>query len=260
MTIDTREKILEQSLLPKMSHSELRIGGYNKDVNLASPAYQRLRKRSHRLGRPSRISQEQCQILVSPTRNPVRDQLYEAQIKHHKLDIKPRQLQRRLKGCANEDQRYKQAYIQKVLSTANKEKRLEYCQEHKDKSIDNFRQYIFFTDEPHIDPSSMRQGHILRKQGHRYDTENTQQKPEVLGVRIHCAAWCNWHGKAEKLEFDNDENDYIQRPKRPPKPRKTMYESQADYDMCIIEWYATLRLKSSQKGMQWLKSTIQSVF
>lgn len=207
---------------------------------LGSPAYRRLRKRSQHLGRASRISQEQCQMLVSPTRNPVRDQLYEAQIKYHKLNIKPRQLQRRLKACTNKGQRYKQAYIQKVLSVANKRKRLEYCQEHKDKSIDDFWQYVFFTDEAHIDPSSIRQGHILREQGHRYDTENIQQRPELLGVRIHCAAWCNWHQKAKRLEFYNDENDYIQRPKRPPKPRKTMYESQADYDMRILEWQATL--------------------
>jgi hypothetical protein len=34
MTIDRREKILEQLLLPKMSHSELRIEDYN-DLNSA---------------------------------------------------------------------------------------------------------------------------------------------------------------------------------------------------------------------------------
>jgi hypothetical protein len=111
-------------------------------------------------------------MLVSPTRNPVRDQLDEAQIKYHKLDIKPRQLQRRLKACTNKGQRYKQAYIQKILTKANKKKRLEYGQKHKDKSIDDFWQYIFFTDEAHIDPSSMRQGYILRGQGRRYDTGN----------------------------------------------------------------------------------------
>jgi hypothetical protein len=127
-------------------------------------------------------------MLVSPTRNPVRDQLYKAQIKYYKLDIKPRQLQRRLKECTNSGQRYKQAYIQKVLSTANKRKRLEYCQEHKGKSIEDFWQYIIFTDEAYIDPSSIRQGYILREQGHRYDTENIQERPELLGVRIHCTA------------------------------------------------------------------------
>jgi hypothetical protein len=95
-------------------------------------------------------------MLVSPAQNPVRDQLYEAQIKHHKLDIKPYQLQRRLKVYTNKGQRYKQAYIQKVLSQVNRKKRLEYSQEHLGKSINNFWQYIFFTDEAHINPSSMR--------------------------------------------------------------------------------------------------------
>jgi hypothetical protein len=36
-------------------------------------------------------------MLVSPSRNPVRDQLYEAQIEYHRLPIKKRQLQTRLK-------------------------------------------------------------------------------------------------------------------------------------------------------------------
>jgi hypothetical protein len=179
-------------------------------------------------------------MLVSPTQNPVRDQLYEAQIEHHKLDIKPRQLQRRLKACTNKGQRYKQAYIQKVLSKANRKKRLEYGQKHLGKSIDDFWQYIFFTDEAHIDPSSMRQGYILREQGSRYNTENIQERPELSGVRLHVAAWCNWHTKAEKLEFYNNENDYIQKPKRPPKPRKTMYESTEDFESRIREWEASI--------------------
>ena len=112
------------------------------------------------------------------------------------LDIKPRQLQRRLKACTNKDQRYKQAYIQKVLSKANRKERLEYGQKHKDKSIDDFWQYIFFTDEAHIDPSSMRQGYILQEQGRRYDTENIQERPELLGVRLHVTARTTYYNRS----------------------------------------------------------------
>jgi hypothetical protein len=179
-------------------------------------------------------------MLVSPSRNPVRDQLFEAQIQHHNLNVSTRTLQRSLKRDTNGGQRYKQAYIQKKLSKKNRELRVNYGQEHQDKSIDNFWQYIFFTDEAHIDPTSNSQGFILREQGTRNNTENIQERGEKKGVRLHIAGWINWHAKAEKLEFYNDENDFVQRPQRPPKPRKTMYESQADYDMRILEWQASL--------------------
>jgi hypothetical protein len=45
--------------------------------------------------------------------------------------------------------------------------------------------------------------------------------PEKKGTKLHIAAWINWHQKAEKIEFYNDENDYLQPLKRPGKPRKS---------------------------------------
>ena len=53
--------------------------------------------------------------------------------------------------------------------------------------------------------------------------------------------------KAEKLKFYNDENDYIEKPKRPPKPRKTMYESPEEFDTCVLEWTASLPHKKEVK-------------
>ncbi len=207
---------------------------------LGSPAYRRTRKRSSYLGRRSRVSKEQCQMLVSPSRNSVRNQSYEAQIRYHKLGVKKRQLQRRLKACTNGAQMYKQAYIQKEISEKNLKERIKYGQENEDKSVEDHWQFIFFTDEAHIDPSSLRVGTILRERGHRYDPENIQERPEKTGVRLHVAGWVNWHCKALKLEFYNDENDYVQKPKRPPKPRKSKYESEEEYNKRILEWEASI--------------------
>ena len=86
------------------------------------------------------------------------------------------------------------------------------------KGIDDFWQFHFFTDEAHIDPSSQAQGNILREQGTRYATENIQERGEKIGVKLHIAAWINWHEKAPKLEFYNDEEEHVQRPQRPRKP------------------------------------------
>ena len=83
---------------------------------LGSPAYRRTRKLSNHLEKPSYVSDETCKKLVSPSRNPVRDQLYEAQIAHHDLPVKKRQLQNRLRQATKGARRYKQAYIQKKIS------------------------------------------------------------------------------------------------------------------------------------------------
>jgi hypothetical protein len=51
--------------------------------NIGSLAYHHIRKRSKALGRRSRVSKETCKMLVSLSRNPVRDQRLEAQIEYH---------------------------------------------------------------------------------------------------------------------------------------------------------------------------------
>jgi hypothetical protein len=207
---------------------------------LGSPAYRRTRQYSSKLGRPSKLSKESYKMLVSPSRNPVRNQHYEAQIEFHKLDVKPRTIQRNLKRYTEQGQRYKQAYVSKTLSKKNRQERIDYGEEHKDKTIEDFWQYIIFTDEAHIDPTSTLQGYILREEGQRYDSENIQERGEKKGVKLHIAAWINWHKKADKLEFYNDEQDSIIRPKRPPRPRKTMYESEDEFQHRLDEWNASL--------------------
>ena len=63
---------------------------------------------------------------------------------------------------------------------------------------------------------------------------------EKTGVKLYIAAWVNWHAKAEKLEFYNDEEEFTQRPKRPPKLRTRKYESEEEFQARIREWEALL--------------------
>ena len=204
-----------------------------------SPAYRHTRKLSNKLGRPPIVSKEQCQMLVSPSRNPVRDQAYEAQIEFHKLGCKKRSLQARLKACTKGGQRYKQAYVKKEISRQNKRKRVNYGEEHQYKTIHSFWQYIFFSDEAHLDPSSQAQGYILREQGTRIDAENIQERGEKTGVKLHVFAWVNWWGKS-KLYFYHDEEEHIERPPRPPKPRTRKYETNDEFQARLREWEASL--------------------
>ena len=57
---------------------------------LGSPAYRRMRKRSKILGPREKLERIAYKMLVSPSRNPVRDQQYEAQIEYHHLRVAPR--------------------------------------------------------------------------------------------------------------------------------------------------------------------------
>jgi hypothetical protein len=225
------DKSIPKSTASRWLHEREQIG---------SPAYRRSCRRSEILGRRSKVSKDIYKMLVSPSKNKVRDQPYEAQIEFHHLPIKKRALQKGLKKHTNGGQMFKHAFVRKTLSAKNRRERTRYGQEHIGKTVDDFWQYIFFTDEAHIDPSSTAQGYILRERGTRYDTQNIQQRGEKTGVVLHVAAWCNWYKKAEKLEFYNDENDCIQRPKRPPKPRKTMYESTEEFQRRLEEWDASL--------------------
>jgi lipid II:glycine glycyltransferase (peptidoglycan interpeptide bridge formation enzyme) len=75
-------------------------------------------------------------MLVDPKRNPVRDQLYGAQIEYHNLPVQTRQLQRKLREHTRNAKRYKIAFVEKQVSAKNKEERAEYRKEHLGKTIE----------------------------------------------------------------------------------------------------------------------------
>lgn len=207
--------------------------------NMGSLAKRRTRQRSSILGRKSKVSKSTCKMLVSPSRNPVRDQLLEAQIEHHQIPVKKRQLQKKLKEYTNGGQRYKCAFVKKDISKKNRQERATYGYTHYEKTVEDFWSYIFFTDEAHIDPTSLGVGHILREKGKRYDNENIQERGERKGVQFYITAWITWFDKAEKLEFYNDEEDYITQPPMPSKPRRRpTTETKEEFESRVKEWEA----------------------
>jgi DDE superfamily endonuclease len=207
--------------------------------NIGSLAYRSSRKRSTKLGRQSKVTKSVCKMLVSPSQNPVRDQPYDAQIAFHNIPVQRRQLQRKLKEHTNCGQIYKCAFVKKEISATNKRERVLYRQEHKDKPVEDFWSYIFFTDEAHIDPSAQQAPGMLRERGKRYDDENIVERGEKQGVKFHIAAWITWWDKAEKLEFYKDEEEVEIQPPMPPKPRHRLTtESEEEYQARLREWDA----------------------
>jgi hypothetical protein len=147
-------------------------------------------------------------------------------------------LQRLFKKYTNRGQRYKYVYIKKEISKVNKGKREIYSRKNKNKPFCSFWDRKIFTDEAYIDPSSQRQDYTLCEQlpfGDRYNPENIQERKERKGVKLYVAAWVSYRAKAEKLEFYNNKEDYIEIPKRPRKPRRRKHESTESFEQQIRE-------------------------
>ncbi|KAG4440976.1 hypothetical protein IFR05_003540 [Cadophora sp. M221] len=135
----------------------------------------------------------------------------------------------------------------RLLHNLNLEGRQEYGHNHVGKTIEDFWSTITFTDEAHVDPSSQAISDILREQGTRYDDENVMERQDKRGVAFHIAASINWWGKSE-LEFYGDEEDTVQQPRMPPKPRfRPTRETKAQYIERIKEWEATKPHKVEKK-------------
>ena len=179
-TRDVKSLAAEQNITKQTAYNWLRQHRIQ-----GSPAYQRSRKLSERLGRQPILTNDQIQRLLSPS-NPVRNQHYEHQIQHFNLSCCVHTLQETLHRSTKNARRYKSMQV-KQLSKKNKEQRKKYGQEHQNKTIDDFWSRVFFTDEAHIDPSEVFQQFILREEGTRYESENIQELPEKKGVVLHIA-------------------------------------------------------------------------
>lgn len=86
----------------------------------------------------------------------------------------------------------------------------------------------------------MFQQRVLREEGTRYESENLQPIPDMKGVKLHVAASISWHHKGA-LQFYNDEHDKPDiQVKKPPKPRKSKYETTDEHRQRVTEWEASL--------------------
>jgi hypothetical protein len=207
---------------------------------MGSEAKRRTRPRSSILGANSRVTKAECKMLVSPSRNPVRKQPLDTQIAYHGLKVKERQLQRKLKEYTKGGGRYKCAFIKKVISKKNRQERGTYGNDHVYDPLFGFFDHIVYTDEAHIDPTSQAQGRVLREQGTRDNPENIEERLPLKGVRFHIAAWISWWGKAPKLKFYNDEEDHVEHPPMPQKPRRRpTTETNKEYTERLKEWEAS---------------------
>lgn len=136
--------------------------------------------------------------------------------------------------------RYCCAFIKKTISLKNRKEQTIYGDTHIYHPLFGFFDHIVYTDEAHVDPTSQAQSRILREQGTRDNPENIEEWPPLKGVWFHIAAWISLWGIADKLEFYNDEEDHIEQPPMPSKPRRRpTTETKEEYQSRIQEWKAT---------------------
>ena len=199
------------------------------------------RRLSTRLGRKPRVSDEELGLLLDPKRNPVRDQRYEAQIKHHGLRISPRQLRVNFSKRTKNAQLFRKRVLKK-LTPNQLGQRNEYSDVHEEHTVDNYFQFVHWTDEAHGNPLAEPTGRILREEGTAYDQENMQAKSDLEGCTIHVAASVSWWHKSD-LIFYNDENDETAaqvKIQKTRKPRKRQREDEEMYQQRLAEWEASL--------------------
>ena len=177
--------------------------------------------------------------MLNSHTNSVRDQPYTVQLEHFHIDATQRTLQRGFSARKPRAARFKKAKV-KTLSQKNERIRVLYGKEHENHTIENFWQYVHFTDEAHFDPDQTYQERVLREEGTRYESENMQKMPDMKGVKLHLAASISWHHKGP-LTFYNDEHDAPEiQVHKPRKPHKSKYETEHDHRQRIAEWEASL--------------------
>lgn len=192
----------------------------------------------HRLGKShqkaSKISDAQLDLLLHAHKK-IRSLPLLEQIVFHNLYTKKRNLQYQL-WTRRRARRRKKRWV-RAVSKINQGKRVIYCTAYQDKTVEDFWQFIHFSDEAHLDPYQSSAEYILRPDGEALLPENMQMEHfDNLSQRLHIAATVSWHHKGA-LQFYNDENNNLLRPR---KPRKSRYQSAAVYQQRIIDWEASL--------------------
>lgn len=102
--------------------------------------------------------------MLDPHQNSVRNQPWPAQIEHFHLDVASRILRAAFNQRRPRVSRFKKAQV-RTLSQKNKKLRVQYRLDHQHHTVENFFQYVHFTDEAHFDPHETFNERVLREEG-----------------------------------------------------------------------------------------------
>ena len=220
---------------------------------LGSKAFRRTRKISKRLGRDYTVSEATLAPLLDEN-NPLNTKPYETQIKELHLPLTTRSLRRNFSKRFGA-RRYKKPYT-KEISQKNHIERIQYGQEHRFKTISDFWQWIYFTDEAHFnskDLSTKAEYSLRRPSSQSRLSRLKETKESGLNITLHVAAGISYNGKGCLVFYNDPEDPGDIRQRKPPKPHKSSVETEAEYRKKVEDWQASLphpfEVKSSGNSM-----------
>lgn len=206
---------------------------------LGDQAYRKTRKISTRLGRKYTVDTVTLDDVLRKD-HPLNTKPYETIVKELHLPIKPRTLQHNFavrKGA----RRYKKPRI-KGISQKNHVERVQYGQEHRDKTICRFWKYIYFTDEVHFNSRDLasKDEYMLRQPDSQERLSHFNEAPQQgLNITLHVAAGICYDHKGEIIFYNDPMDPGEVRQRRAPHPRKSSVETEAEYRQRVDDWRAS---------------------
>ena len=206
---------------------------------LGEQAFRRTRKISTRLGRKYRVSEATLAPLLDEN-NPLNTKPYETQIKELRLPLTTRSLRYNFSKRFGA-RRYKKPYTSEI-SKKNRKERVEYGEEHQNKTISAFWQWIYFTDEAHFNSKDLatKAEYSLRRPGSKARLSRLKERVESgLNVTLHVAAGISYNNKGYLIFYHDPEDPGEVRQRRAPYPRKSSVETEAEYRQKVEDWRAS---------------------
>jgi hypothetical protein len=204
---------------------------------LGSPALRRTRRLSTGLGAPRKLGSIDLHPILEAG-HPLHCEPYEAIIEALHLPVSTRTLQKEL--YHNYDARRFRKKRTTAISAKNKAARLQYAEEHQNKTITGFWQYVYFTDEAHFQSKDLsnRVEYELRPFG--VQTTETMQEVDRsdLDVTLHVSAGISYNHKGVFHFYRDPIEPSLPRPYRPRRPRQSSVETAEEFASKVQEWDA----------------------
>jgi hypothetical protein len=133
--------------------------------------------------------------------------------------------------------RFKKGYTSEI-SDNNKTKRVEYGEEHKEKTLTGFWQWVWFTDEVHLLSAKLQNApeYELRFPGQERRKESLKEtKSSGLAVTIHIAAGVSYNHKGPLIFYKDPKEPSTEKVYKPGRPRKSGVQTQEEYATVVKE-------------------------
>lgn len=198
-------------------------------------AYHRLRKASKELGRKLKVDEGTLDCILD-RRNGLTKRDPRDIVKFLHLDIHPRTLQASLSKRRNA-RRYKKRKTS-AISQRNKDARKEYGKLHEKDTIIDKWQWVYFTDEVHMDAGELSYSqeweYAIEGQSQDLPLQETGSETGFTG-KVHCYGGITYNNKGAFGTYKDPKEKAAEKVIR-DKPRKSSVETDKDYQKKVDEW------------------------